>query len=283
MLLTGLVGRPVSHSIGQMLYNRFYASTGIESMYISMDVAHENLSRFVEFSREHFAGYNVTIPHKVSIIGFLDKVDDDASRIGAVNLVSNKDGKSTGYNTDYLAMERLDMRSSLDFENSTVAIRGSGGVARTVLYYLSRKHPETEVTLISRNPESSGRNLPEYEFMKPLDIKSPVDITGNTGFDILINCSPVGMWPHTADSPFDKSMVRGCRAGIDLVYNPLETSFTRMLKESGKIAVDGFGFFVDQGYESLKIFFGREVNEKLFRKTAENIMKENEGNGWNTD
>lgn len=283
MLLTGLVGRPVSHSIGQTLYNRFYALSGIESMYLSMDITPENLSRFAQFSRDHFIGYNVTIPHKVSIMSFLDSVDDDARNIGAVNLVRNEDGESRGYNTDYLAMSKLGERIGPELRKASIAVMGSGGVSRTVLYYLSKKHPEAEITLISRNPDAAGKNYPAYEFNKPLEIKSPTDVSTNSAFDILINCSPVGMWPDTSESPFDESLVRECRVGIDLVYNPVETRFLKFLKKHGNKAVDGFGFFVDQGYESLKLFFGDIFDEELFRKTAQDILGEVKQNGKTHD
>ncbi len=279
MLLTGLVGRPVSHSIGQTLYNRFYASSGIESMYLSIDITPGNLSRFAEFSREHFIGYNVTIPHKISIMNCLEGVDENASSIGAVNLVRNEESGPRGYNTDYLAMASLGARSGLDFGSSRIAVRGSGGVSRTVLYYISKNHPGAEVTLISRDPAAAGKSLPGYDFEIPMSIVGPEGLSEHSGFDILINCSPVGMWPNIEGRPFSENLISECKAGIDLVYNPVETSFIKALEEEGKTAVDGFGFFVDQGYESMRLFFGDKVDEKLFRKTAEEIMSEIGGNG----
>lgn len=273
MLLTGLIGRPVGHSIGQTVYNRFYASSGIDSIYISVDVVPENLERFVAASRDHFLGFNVTIPHKVSILDFLDHIDREAEGIGAVNLVRIRDGRTYGYNTDYMAMMRLGKNSGIEFDSSRVAVMGTGGVSRTVLYYLARNHPNAEVTVFSRDPGSASSRLPEYMLSGNCRIRgigeSPEEV-----HDILINCSPVGMWPDDSKSPFSEKMIKGCRAGIDLVYNPVETKFIRKLKGKGKVAVNGAGFFIDQGLESLKIFFGEGIDEAAFMKIAEQAIME---------
>ncbi|HKJ96399.1 MAG TPA: shikimate dehydrogenase, partial [Thermoplasmataceae archaeon] len=236
MLLTGLIGRPVSHSIGQTVYNRFYSSSGIESMYLSIDVMTENLERFVKLSKENFSGYNVTIPHKVQIMNYLDSMDPAASEIGAVNLVRNCDGKSRGYNTDYLAMEKLGSGRGLNFENSSIAVAGTGGVSRTVLYYMARRHPEAEVTIFSRNPDAAAVKLPSYVLEKGYEILSTKEMSQRDSFDILINCSPSGMWPETGESPFIESAILNCQAGIDLVYNPVDTLFIKRLRELGKKA-----------------------------------------------
>lgn len=279
MLLTGLIGRPVSHSIGQRVYNRFYSIAGIGSVYLSIDITPENLERFVSFSKSHFIGYNITIPHKVTVMKFLDSLEPEASEIGAVNLVKNTGGNAHGYNTDYLAMKNLGSQASLDFNSSSVAVMGTGGVARTVLYYLSRNHPEAEVTVFSRDPESVSNRLSDYESSNAIRFRKTGDVSDEDHFDILINCSPLGMWPEISKIPFDQEMIDKCTAGIDLVYNPVETSFVRSLRKKGKIAVNGAGFFIDQGYESLKIFFGDNIDGSLFRSTAETALKESMEHG----
>lgn len=271
MKLAGLIGRPVTHSIGQAVYNRFFHDAGLDAVYLSIDVMPENLPRFIELSREYFAGFNVTIPHKISVMQHLDVIDFQAEQIGSVNLVKNQDGNLTGYNTDFPAMEALASRSGMDFEKSTIAVSGSGGVARTVIHYISSRHPGTSVTVLSRNPGEAEERL--EDLTAGLDI-SYMDSAGDgeTLFDILVNCTPVGMSPGKG-TPFTERLISGCRAGIDLVYNPPETAFLRALKEKGKMTAGGLDFFVDQGIESMKILFDRSPERELFRRSATEALE----------
>ncbi len=273
MLLTGLVGRPVTHSIGQTVYNRFYSESGIDSSYLAIDILRENISRFVASAKEHFLGYNVTIPHKVSIIDFLDRLDKSASEIGSVNLVRNRNGVSEGFNTDSLAMKKICDSSGIQFENAKVAVYGLGGVGRTVLHCLEKLRNPPEIYIITRDPGSVKERLPEgigTDNIRVIGSKSE----SKEAFDILINCSPVGMWPESGNSPFSESLVRKCSAGIDLIYNPPETKFVGLLKKHGKPFVNGVSFFTDQGYETLRLLFGGDPDRNLFERIVENAISE---------
>ncbi len=265
MQLTGLVGRPVSHSIGQTVYNRYFSQSGLDCIYLSIDVTAENLGRFVSMAREKFLGYNVTIPHKVEIMKHLDSVSDEAEAIGSVNTVVTEGGSSMGYNTDFLAMGNLVREIGLTLEDSTVAVRGSGGVARTVICYISLYFPSARVTVVSRSPADARARLHAQLQGKNTSYVNPGEALGA---DILINCSPIGMWPEVNSSPFTAEEIEGCSAGIDLVYNPQATNITETLIKQGKQAVGGLGFFVDQGYESLKLMTGKRIDRNLLEKIA---------------
>lgn len=271
MLLTGLVGRPVTHSIGQTVYNRFFSLSGIASMYISIDLTEENLPVFVSGSKDSFLGYNVTIPHKVSIMKFLENVDGVARDIGAVNLVKNSGGKSMGYNTDYYAAMRMFSGNGISLKGKSVAIAGSGGVARTIIYHILEMEEDTSITVISRNPETAEDKLSDLTAGRNVIFTKS---SAHGVYDILINCTPVGMWPHGEGVPFSSDVIVNCEAGIDLVYNPMETMFARELERRGKIAVRGSEFFMDQGLESLRILFDREIDEASFRKVAKGVIGE---------
>lgn len=266
MLLTGLVGRPVTHSIGQTVYNRFFSLSGIDSLYLSVDVTDENLPLFVTKSKGIFSGYNVTIPHKIGIMQYLDEVERIASDIGAVNLVVNHNDASMGYNTDYMATLSMMRKNAINTRGRKIAVAGSGGVARTILHYLMEQDDFSEITVLSRKPPEAEKRLRQYG--RGGDVKFR-DYSADTGdYDILVNCTPVGMWPDTESSPFSDVMIENCEAGIDLVYNPEATVFVQSLRNLGKKAVGGLEFFIDQGVESMRLLLDGEFDETLFRKVA---------------
>lgn len=279
MIAIGLAGRPVTHSLGQTVFNRYFLRKGIEAVYLSVDVTPENLGRFTEFAREKLAGFNVTIPHKVNVIHFLDTVEENAAKIGAVNLVKNREGKLYGYNTDYAAMSGAVARTGISLTGSSVALWGSGGVARTVLHYIRKNSRETSVSVFSRSPVEAEKKLSSYLDDKTVQIRDTAGIKGNEKFDILINCSPVGMWPEDKGMPFTPSLIRRCKAGIDLVYNPPLTVFLKTLRKEGKNSAGGTGFFTDQGYESMKILLEGGVDEDTFRNVAEEAIRESTEHG----
>lgn len=272
MNLTGLIGKPVTHSIGQAVYNRYYEKSGLDSIYISVDLANENLAKFVEMARKKFLGYNVTIPHKVRIIEYLDRVDGKASEIGAVNLVRNRDGKSEGFNTDYLAMQRLSSSSDINFRDAEIAVRGVGGVARAVINFISTNFSSSRITLVTRDPATVSERLPKNMGNADFQVVRPEEMD-RSRFDVLINCSPLGMYPETGSSPFEVSVIEKCMAGIDLVYNPRETKFIELLKQHGKQAVDGVGFFTDQGYESMTLLFGDVIDRNMLEGIVDEVVR----------
>lgn len=271
MILTGLVGRPVTHSIGQTVYNRFFSLSDMDAMYLSVDLTEENLNTFVKKSRDLFLGYNVTIPHKVDIMTYLDSVESVAGEIGAVNLVKNLDGKAFGYNTDYHAARKLFTDNAVPLRGKRVAIAGSGGVARTIIYHILKEDEASQITIISRNPVNAEKKLHDLT-MKGKTVFEKTPSSGS--YEVLVNCTPSGMWPNDGETPFSTEVIENCEAGIDLVYNPTETMFVKELQKSGKKTVMGSDFFIDQGLESLRILFQKKIDEALFRRVAEEVMEE---------
>ncbi|MGC8608803.1 MAG: shikimate dehydrogenase family protein, partial [Thermoplasmata archaeon] len=175
-IVTGLIGMPVVHSIGQIVFNRIYEAEGINAVYIAIEVMKGNLENFVRKSA-FMKGYNVTIPHKVSIMDLLDHIDATASRVGSVNLVVNYEG----FNTDYSGFDLTVERNGIDFNGKKILIAGTGGIFRTVYRYIRENSQNAEITIKSRDPQSSR--------MKIAGIIEGEDIIkkGNGCHDILIN------------------------------------------------------------------------------------------------
>ena len=269
MQLTGLIGRPVTHSWSQTLFNALYESEGIDAIYISIDLTEKNLGRFVKFSRKDFLGYNVTAPHKVSIRRFLDQEDPVSSRTGSVNLVKNNSGELKGFNTDYAGFMSSIKTNGVDFNGKRILIAGTGGTFRTVTDILIHDFSPSGISVQSRNPEKAAKNVPGYAKEFGNEIITAEEAEKRGAFDVFINCTPVGTFPDMEVSPFSDSVISEGATGIDMVYNPPETEFMKQIISRKGKAVGGRDLFISQAVESFRILFDRDIERGAFERALE--------------
>ncbi len=251
-IVTGLIGRPVTHSIGQIVFNRIYAFEGINAVYLAIDVMKGELENFVRKSSFMLA-YNVTIPHKVSIINFLDRIDKSASKTGSVNLVYD----GCGFNTDYSGFGFAMKKNHIDFNGKKTIIAGTGGIFRTVYRYIRDNFPESDITVKSRDPARASRTLNGI-----IEGESIVN-ESNEKYDILINCTPLGTYPDSGN-PFEMKNVADGSIGIDAVYNPPETPFLKMIAGAGGRSINGLDLYAGQAAETFRIIFGRSCKADIY-------------------
>jgi shikimate dehydrogenase len=269
--LTGLVGSPVEQSWGKYLFNRIYRETGMDSFYIPMDIPPDLLHDFMKYASRDFLGYNVTYPLKEKIIRYVDRLDKLARETGSVNLVKNSDGIATGFNTDYAGFSYLISRSGVELEGKSVCLAGTGGVFRTAFMYLSREFSNISFTVLSSNAEAASAKLRRMDHYDDIVIVEKGDLA-NASFDVLINCTPLGMKNYTAAVPFPEPLMDRSSVGIDVVYNPPETPFLRYMKSRGKTTVNGVMMYLGQAMESFRIFFQREPDTGMFESAIGDIM-----------
>ena len=191
----GLIGEKLGHSFSKEIHERL----GYD--YELCEVAPEALDGFMKV--KNFEGINVTIPYKQAVIPYLDEIDEVASEIGAVNTIVNRDGKLYGYNTDFYGMERLFDHAEVDPYGKKVAVLGSGGTSKTATAVL-RSLGASEIIAVSRSGEVSYNDL----------YKSHSDI------DIIVNTTPVGMFPSISGKPVEINRFDRLSGVIDAVYNP---------------------------------------------------------------
>ncbi len=227
----------------------------MQNLYFAVDLEPADLGKFLSISRTSFLGFNVTAPYKRSVMAYLDSVDRDASRIGAVNLVLSHDGKLVGGNTDYSGFGHLLKSSGLKMESSRICIRGTGGAFRSVYAYITDNFSDSEISVISRSPDKLSRNDPLFRSGSAPEV---LDLARarTLKFDILINCSPIGMLHEQGELPFPPEAIQKARAGIDLIYNPQKTPFLAQFDRQGKPHASGLSMFSGQAYESFRRLHG---------------------------
>jgi 3-dehydroquinate dehydratase / shikimate dehydrogenase len=267
--LYGVVGNPVSHSISPAIHNSSFIEKGLNSVYVPLKVL--NIGTFIkEFKKMDFQGFSVTIPHKESIIPFLDDIDTTARKIGAINTVVSQNGKLIGHNTDCMAAIKGIENSMKEEEKGTlknkkVAIIGAGGAARAIAFGLKEKG--CDITIYNRTLDRAmrlsddvGCRFRGFEEISEL----------NT--DILINSTSIGMFPNIEESPVPKNVLKEGMIVFDAVYNPIETRLLREARESGCCIVNGLTMFINQAAEQFRLWTGIDPSVELMKSVAMDML-----------
>ncbi len=253
----GVIGNPVSKSMGYLIHNRAFREINSPDIYVSFLV--ENVEKFFIDFKNFFAGLSVTMPAKESIRHLLDRVDATAQKIGAVNTVVQENNKWVGYNTDCAgAISALEACTSLN--NKNILILGSGGTAKAIGYGIKKKGGRLTVTY-NRNKERAEFLAKELE-CDFIDCRD----AGARPIDILINCSPVGMKPNTNETPFLARDLKREMVVFDAVYNPLETRLLREAKAAGCKIIPGSELFVNQAARQFELWTGKTAPIGVMRK-----------------
>ncbi len=273
----GLIGNPVSHSIGPYIHNALFKELGLNAVYVPFKV--DKVETFIEeFKALDTRGYSVTIPHKESVVGCLDEADPMVKKIGAANTVVNKDGRLMGYNTDCeAAMKTLECaidgasRGSSQLKpattnrtllkGKTATILGAGGAARAIAFGL--KHRGAIVTILNRNYERARLLAGDVGCLsgRPEDFQ-PDRTT------IIINATPVGMFPAVDATPIEKNKLKPGMVVFDTIYNPLETRLLREAREQGCTVVGGLPMFARQAAEQFQLWTGQTPSLESIEKIA---------------
>jgi 3-dehydroquinate dehydratase/shikimate dehydrogenase len=266
--LYGVVGNPVSHSMSPVIHNSSFIEKGLNSVYVPMKVL--DIETFIkDFRKMDFRGFSVTIPHKESILPFLDDIDPVAGKIRAINTVVNQDGRLTGHNTDCMAAVK-GLEGGMEGENGTlkgkkVAIIGAGGAARAIAFGLKEKG--CDITIYNRTLERAKRlsNDVGCKFNRFEEISEL-----NT--DVLINSTSIGMFPNVEESPVPKAVLKANMVVFDAVYNPIETKLLKDAEERGCHTVNGLTMFINQAAEQFRLWTGIEPSVELMKKVAKNML-----------
>ncbi len=225
----GLIGEKLGHSFSKDIHERL----GYD--YELREIPRDRLENFI--SAREFEGINVTMPYKEEVIPYLDFIDESAKSIGAVNTIVNRDGKLYGYNTDFDGMRELIFHADVDIKGKKVAILGSGATSKTaeaVMLSLGA----SEIINVSRSGE----------------IKYDTLYKKHTDTEIIVNTTPVGMFPSIFDKPIDVTKFKKLSGVIDAVYNPLSTTIVSEAKERGIPAEAGLYMLVAQAIRASELF-----------------------------
>lgn len=268
--LVGLFGHPVSHSQSPLMHNTAFHQLELPYVYVAFDIAPDRLKEAVTGIRGlGIKGVNVTIPHKVAILPFLDEIDPLAQRIGAVNTVVNVNGRLIGYNTDGTGYVRsLVEETGLLLADQVVTLLGAGGAARAVACTLADKGVK-EIRIVNRSREKAQiladhlRPLVPATALEPYEAEEAVRTA-----TLIINTTSIGMYPKVDEIPIPAEWLHEGLIVSDLIYNPLETKLLASAKQVNAITHSGIGMFVNQGALAFERWTGVEAPVELMRQTV---------------
>ena len=258
--LYGILGKPVRHSLSPLMHNVAFSDKGINAVYLAFES--DDVEGAIEGMHSlGIKGMSITIPHKSTIIHFLDEIDPLAKDIGAVNTVVNRDGKLIGYNTD-AAGALMALEDVVQVAGKNCVIVGAGGAARAIGYIL-KKH-DVNLTIANRS-EERGKTLAgslDSKYIKPEQLE-------NESADILINTTPVGMTPNTDSCPVPEEVLKQGMTVMDVIYNPRRTKLLDIASDRGCNIADGLGMFIYQGAEQFRLWTGEDAPVDLMKKKVE--------------
>ncbi len=261
--LYAILGDPVAHSMSPVMHNSAFSYIRYNGVYLAFRV--KNIGAAISGIKAlDIKGVSITIPHKVSVMEFLDEMDEIASKIGAVNTVVNSRGVLKGYNSDCLGAIKA-LSEKTDIKDKDVAIIGAGGAARAIGFGIISEGGR--VTILNRTTykgERLARDLGS-EFFPLSDLKK-------IKCQILINTTPVGMTPHTDAMPVKKEDLEKGMVVMDIVYNPLKTRLLKEAEDIGCITVDGVSMFVYQGAFQFELWTGRKAPVDVMKKAVLNAL-----------
>lgn len=277
--LYGVIGDPVRHSKSPVMLNRAFREAGVNGVYVAWHIRQESLGDFVAGVRAMgIRGVNVTIPHKLNIMRHLDRIDDGALAIGAVNTIVNEDGALTGYNTDGIGYVRsLKEEAEPELEGKRIVVLGAGGAARGIVYALSGEGPDSLV-IVNRTAEKA-EELADL-FRSRADVRAAGidrlrELCGEA--DIVINTTSIGMYPNVEEVPLDAGWLKEGAVASDLIYNPLKTRFLREAEERGCRIHGGLGMFVYQGAYAFEYWTGLPAPIEAMREAVLQTMEPETG------
>ncbi len=252
-----VIGDPIAHTLSPNLHQEVYRQLELDASFEQIHVTPNSLDSFINSNK--LDGFNVTIPHKLSIIPFLKGLDEAAKTIGAVNCVHN--GK--GYNTDWIGFLKAMEFNGVDLNGKDCTILGAGGAARAIAYGLVQA--DVNSILISNRTQTKADQLLDW-----INSIFPTNFQSKNS-DIIINCTPLGMWPDTESMP--EVEIQNGQILADTIYNPLETAWLKAGKTKGAKTIDGLDMFIAQGLASADIWFGEKISEKIKLENIKKVLK----------
>ena len=261
--LYGVIGKPVGHSLSPTMHNTAFSAAGLNAVYLAFET--DDIRECVRGARAlGIKGMSITIPFKSEIIPYLDEVDPLAERIGAVNTVVNRDNRMVGYNTDALgALKALEDRISL--KGRTCIILGAGGAARAIGFILRENGVDISVTNRSRKRGERLAFFLECPFI-------PLNEISDTSPDLLIQTTPVGMYPNIDQSPVPEAFITNKMVVMDIIYTPLETRLIRTAKTRGCITISGLSMFINQGALQFRLWTNIEPPVSVMTRAVKTAL-----------
>ena len=268
-LILCVIGHPIEHSMSPIMHNAAIKDLNLNYIYVSFNILPKNLRNAVKgFKALNIKGINVTLPFKQRIMKYLDEIDPLAQKIGAVNTIKNEDGFLRAKNTDAIGAKRALIEAGYDFSNKKILILGAGGAARAISFTLAgdvnkivivNRTEKKALKLVSELKKSYGLNFEGKNFSNKIleeEIKKA---------DVLINTTPIGMYPKINESPIPSELLYENLMVFDVIYNPLETKLIKNAKEKGCKTLGGLDMLVNQGVLAFEWWTNVQPNRGIMK------------------
>ncbi len=263
-----VIGHPIGHTMSPFIHHRLFRLSGIPLAYQVLDVP--DLPAALPALRG-LDCFNITIPHKSAILPYLDGIDPAAKAFGSVNTVQVRQGKLYGYTTDGAGCRKALENHGLSFRGKLLLL-GNGGAARAIAFEAAQGAGDFQITIAHRPGSYHKANALAEElaafargrgdkgFRIVVESYGELEQDGGQTFDLLLNCTSVGMYPHVGESPVPEAVVARCAAVFDAVYNPGRTALLQLAEKTGAKAVGGMEMLVYQAVRAHEIWYGTKFD-----------------------
>jgi shikimate dehydrogenase len=272
----GVIGDPIEHTLSPAIHNAAFDHLELDFVFLAFKVKAADLENAVRGMRGlGIHGLNVTMPHKSTVISFLDEVDSTVKFLGSANTILNKDGKLSGFNTDGVGALKALRENGAELSEKKMLLLGAGGAAKAIAFALAEE--VGELVVLNRAAEKAAVLADALKRMFGKKIVggalSPSAVQKNLqDADLLVNATSVGMHPNVNQSLVAPQWLKSNLAVMDIVYNPVETKLARDAKAAGAKVISGVEMLIYQGAASFKIWTGRSAPIEVMRRAALNKL-----------
>ena len=270
-----IIGDPINHSLSPAMQNAAFNALGLNCAFIAFRVRATELKESIESLRSiNISGFNVTVPHKVDVMKYLDELDSTAKKAAAVNTVNNIEGIFKGYNTDIHGFIEPLHRRHVDFGGMEVLLIGAGGAARAILVALSQEEGIAKVVIANRRDERAiwlanmGLNLGLK--CETIQLDNIQEVSANS--DLIVNSTMLGM--NNEPSIIDSDHIKKGSIVYDIVYRPVVTDLIENAKYAQATVVYGYEMLVEQGAKAFEIWTGIPAPREAMKKSLLGVFGE---------
>lgn len=264
----GLLGYPLKHTASPAMHNAAFKAIKLNAIYLVFEVDPTSLGEAVRgFKALRIRGFNVTIPYKERVMPLLDQIDHSAEEVGAVNTVQNKDGLLIGYNTDLAGFIAPLKELNLKLSELRVLIVGAGGAAKACVKALVDEGCRA-ITILNRSEDRALKLAQQYRYanLKVAELNEENLREAVSQADLVVNATPIGMYPHVDASIIPKQLLRSDLIVYDLVYRPTQTKLIKDALEVGATTILGYKMLLEQAAQSFRIWTGLEPPKEVMLK-----------------
>ena len=280
--LCGVIGDPIEHTMSPVMHNAAFEKMGVDYFYVPFRVKKEQLAKAIEGIRAlNIRGLNVTIPHKVAIIPFLDELDPLVQKIGAVNTVVNDEGVLTGYNTDATGFLQALLERGIEPREKNIVILGAGGASRAISFILAERG--SNLVILNRLLEldwaeqlASSLSCIFTKEVEALELNEENLAEVLEKADILVNATSVGMTPNINETLVPFNLLKPGLVVFDVVYNPIKTRLLREAEQAGAKTISGIDMLVWQGAIAFEKWTGLKAPIEVMREEVIKVLERNE-------